>query len=687
MSDTPAWYTPDTTPAPVAAAAPVSAPVAAAPQGSPAWYTPDTTTPAVPAVPAPTPTHPTEKRTGNNYTDALNFVRTAATKALAGAAAAVGTGAADLATGFNPAVNNIAPGMQQATEDTLFKNTAPEYVPTSTPGRYGMSALTMAIPAMIGDPALALPNAARGAAAGVATQAAQDNNLPPWLGPLATFGGELLARKAIGLRAPHTTAGVQSTGAKITNELPAVPANAVPALPGLNVSTGQVTGNQQWLALDKEFPDQDQTATTLAGNQNLTRGALGTVAPGPTGSDAASAQAANITAARKIAQQRTQTAWDAIPPDVSVSTGPLKTTLAQHVQGITANGDDDLLPTNVVDQISKMDDTVPLSQLQARRSRLVTAASDARANGNNNSARVIGGVADLVGQHIDDPSNIVTGNPQDLAVYNNARNMTRDFHSTFGDDGTAGVPMSDVTGNKIAAESTLGRILPPGSEGSGAASLSKLKLASGTGAGLDPARSYVIGKLQDAVGQGADAYDKAMSDYGYAINDRDMFTGAQRQTINDAHDAVTQMYRRAAPGADVGSPTFSKLSGGSFARVLYGNILGAVVPRVAKTVGSLAGGFAAAHSGLPPGAVEITGNLMGGEAAGQASSNSMNAARTNIMNVVKSARNPVVARQLQMQASSQNLRMAPALRNSLKTLGIDETMALPASDPSSGQNQ
>lgn len=678
-SNAPDWYTPE----PLAVTP--SDPNAAVPD----WYTPETPIVAAAQPAMPAPTHATEKPTGNTIWDDLNFGRTALTNAVAGVAGVpraaydgeswlankLGLGKTFAAIPYLP-----APTSGQVA-NTLFNNTAPEYQPSSTAGQVGMSAATAAAPALLGAPETMIPNAIRGAIAGASTLAAPKLGLPSWAGPIITTLGEIAGRKAVGVVAPSLASGVDANAGKIGNEVGPINTASKPAIPSLNLTVGQQTGDPNWLALDREMGNtpaaQQSSAAALDANQAVIKNTLGGVSTGPSGSDASVAQAANTAAAQTAAKTAAAANWAAVPPDVSVSTPSLRATLDQHVTGVTANGDDDLLPTAQISRIMSLPDNAPLSALQARRSRLIADASDASRVGQSNAARVIGGVAKIVGDHIDDENNIVTGNPADLDAYKAARAGTSDYYSAFGDDNKAGVQIPDITSGKIAPESTLGRVLPPGNEGNGTQSLSRLKMANGTGGGLQPARDYLVGKLKDAVESGPAAFGQVMKNYDYAFSDPDMFTPEQQQTFKTANDAMAQTYAKAAPGAKLNAPTYHALNGPSFATALYGNILGRGLPLLAKTTAAGLGSAAMKMAGLG-GGQEIVGQLLPGEAAGNAMQGAMSNARAKIFSTLDQMRgDAVLAHQMQMKATAGNLSMAPRLRNMLKMLGLDESQALP----------
>lgn len=634
-----------------------------------------------PGAPQGRPAHAVAAPSGDGWKDAYNFARTALVNGfsgLLGGIASIPEPISTLAQGQKP--ND--PGAATAYfADKGFNATGPEYRPQTVPGQYAMDAATYAAPALLGGEAV-VPNLVRGAVAGTAAHMAEVNDLPPWLGPVATAGVELVGRHAVApVIKPSLSSGADHTAGHVLNEVGGPPSAAVPpAIPGLRLSRGQLSGSPAQLALERDIADENAptvSANNLDANRLVIRNHVASVAPGPAGSDAAAAQAANVEAARKGAKAAADNAWASVPPDVSVSTPNLKLELDRHVQGVTAAGDDDLLPMRQIDQIQGMPENAPLSALQARRSRLVTAAQDARNNGNTNSARVIQGVADILGKHIEDENNIVTGNAADLDAYKAARAATKDYYTKFGDDNKAGAQVADLTAGKIAPEATLARFLPPGAEGNGVQSLSRLKMAAGTGAGLNPARSYLVGKLQDAITGGPDAFQNVLDDYGYAFKDKDMFTPQQQGVFNDARDAVAQITRKAPPGSVTGSKTLTGLQSPTFARTLYGRLIGTVAPAVSKATGA-AVGTALAKVAPVLGDKEIAGTLFGGEAGADIFKNMSTSARNNVIRILRAASaDPALAQELQTKASAANLKMAPRTRNLLKSLGLSEAVALP----------
>jgi hypothetical protein len=418
------------------------------------------------------------------------------------------------------------------------------------------------------------------------------------------------------------------------------------------------------------------------------------MASGPTGADAATAQATNVKSAAQATDDAEDAAWGNVG-EALFDTKPLKEQVSQMQADTTANLPSSArkLPSAEINDILNLPDTVPLRTLQDIRSSLGSTANAAGQAGDMQAAALAGrtrGVGGLLEAHINNPDNLIVQTPDALTNYNAARAATKAKYDAFGDDNKAGAQIPDVVAGRVAPESTLARFLPPGAEGSGVQSLSRLKMSVGTGSGLAPARSYLVGKLQDAIPSGTDAFNRVLRDYGYAFNDNDMFTPAQQQVFRDASDAVTQINRKAAPGTVAGSPTLKGLQGPSFARTLYGNMLGRVAPVLSKAVGAAAG-TALAKVAPVLGNEEIAGTLFGGEYGSDLFKNASSSARGNVIRTLRQAsHDPALARELAMKSSAANLKLAPRVRSLLNSLGVMQAMALPGSagaDPASGDSQ
>lgn len=661
MADTradPAWYTPETASVPVQAA-----------RSDPEWYAPE----PVAAPAAATPTVPATA--GGNYGDALNFLRTAGTKAIAGLA-----GLPRFLEDANNkgAYKHDAPlfPSADAVEQGIYSKTGPEYKPESTAGQYGMAGMSYALPAVLGAPETILPNAIRGGIAGVGAKALDDSGLPSWLSPVATALTEFLARRAAAVRTPHTTGGQRQIAGRVLNEAaPALPTPATPSFPGMQITTGQATNDPGMLALDTHMnnasADAQQSANAAhTGNKSIIRDQLDKVAGGAGGSTAAVAQGAAITDAAEAAKQAETAAWNNISPAIVSNTAPLKSALEAHVAGIDA-GDRRFLPSADIQTIRDLPENASLRDVQSIRRNMLADARDAGKT-STNTQRVTNDVAALLTDHLGNVEHLRNGTAEDLADYQKAVQATKDYHAQFGSGRNQNPMAAKVVSGQTDASRALGQSLatPEG--------VSRLKLAVGTGTGLDPLRDHLVTQLKDATEHGPKGFGKVLDKYDYAFGDNHIFTPQQQQTFKDAREAVEQTYRKSAPGAQIGSDTYAGLNKPTFARVLYGNILGRVIPTATKVAGALTGGAASAAIGIP-GAAEIGGTLIGKEGAENALHGRMSSARSSVLDILDRARrDPALARELQRNASSGNLSTAPKLRGMLKMLGLSEAQALPS---------
>lgn len=637
---------------------------------------------------APAQTHATQTPSGDMKSDAWNFLRTAATKAAAGIA---GTPAAlqdflearDKASGHPRFTEGGKPfPTTSGTEDFLFKHTAPEYKPESTLGQYGMTGATYALPALIGAPEAMLPNAVRGFAGGVAAEHAERNGLPAWAGPIATALTEFLARRGAHTAfSPHTRGGQERVAGQILNETTPIDHSGASApFPGMQLTTGQMTGDQNMLALDRKMTGANadsQLASNgqAAGNRAIVRDQLNNISSGPGGLDASVTHGAAVTDAAHTAKQAENTAWNNINPAIVSNTAPLKTALEAHITGLDA-GDRRFLPHADIQAVRDLPDNASLRDLQSIRRNMVTDARDAGKAFRSNDQRVINDTAAVITNHLDDAAHLRNGSAADLADYEAAKQATRDYHANFGSGRNQNPLAAKVVSGQTDASKALGQSLPRGA--GGPEGLRRLKMAAG--GNLDPARDYIVSQLKTAVDEGPEAFGKVMSDYSYALRDRDMFTAAQHRTMQDAQAAVEQIHRTAEPGAKLASQTYAGLTGDSVARTLYGNILGRVAPVAAKISGAAIASKAANAFGAGPIVGEVVGPMMGKEAGEGWLNSKMHGAQRQILEIVDQARrDPALARELQMRASAGNMRVAPRTRAMLKTLGISAGLALPNS--------
>jgi hypothetical protein len=664
-----------------------------------AWDKFDPVGPTPPPAPAPDDSgHATEAPTDSTIGNAYNFTRTALTKATAGIVG-IPRAIEDAGTWMDKHVADLSFGPQlpaaptgQQAEDFLFNHTAPEYMPSSTLGQYGMDAATFAAPALIGGPSTIIPNLIRGGVTGAIAHGLNEN--VPGFGiaaPLATVLGEVLFHQGLGAIRPSLASGANAKAGQIASEMGVPTGTTNPALPNLRLTVGQLHNDPRWLALDAERESPAAAAEARAGNEAIIHRTLDNIAGGPGGADAATEQAGIVNQNERKAWQDQDSAWKQVG-NASFNIKPLKRNIEAYVKQLktTRPRSAASLPLADVNGMLALPDTVPLETLQDFRSSLGSTASKAGLTGDNLAAMLAGrgdkGIGGLLENHLNEPRNLLSKDPAVMQRYRAAIAATKKYYDVFGNDNKAGAQIDKLVDEKIAPEATMTRFLPPGSEGAGRAALSRLKIASGPGKGLNPVRNYLTGKLKDSISNGADAFAKVLKDYDYAFKDTDVFTPAQQATIKDAADAMEQINRVARAGSETGSVTFERLKGGNFARELYGATMAKVLPLGVRIAGAGLGNTLTRAIGWE-GGEEIAGQLTGAEAAGDMLKEAMQTARERVFEVLdKARRDPALARELQMKATAANLAVAPRVRGMLKSFGLSTAEVLPkaaGADPAS----
>ena len=485
-------------------------------------------------------------------------------------------------------------------------------------------------------------------------------------------------------------------------------------LPGMKPTTGQATDNPglQYLerSVEQGTPEGAAGAANArtANNQSIVKaiGGLGNLE-----TDAPQAMASAVEKASAAAKANTRAAWKAA--DVDATTGVSASQLADHVQsyldGLTVasrkNIDPDLMET--LDTLAK-GGTTNLGEIQDFRSNVTDALRAASRSGQNNKARVLGGLADTVSDFLDN-----VPMPADAKVaYDAARQATKEMKGTFdapkavrnvlamdrfGEDKT---PLTAVADTYIrsgkgapeafnayldAVDSQLRSAARPGqtaAERIAAVADAKQEVEAGYQAARDAFAQRFMDKVQTTVPDlegspfiSAAKVSNFLDDHQHIVDSR-IFSDDQRDLIQRISDAADMSQRTARAGARGGSDTFAKLQGKTFLDELIGP--GAaklvtwgskVLPAAGAAIGGKVGGVegAAIGAGIGQyGASKIQGALYA-------------ATRDKVVDLVTEAmNNPELAKTLMQTASKEAALKIPATQRQLIYSILGVTMARPA---------
>jgi hypothetical protein len=411
-----------------------------------------------------------------------------------------------------------------------------------------------------------------------------------------------------------THAGPEQTVGKVLAEAAGgkLPAAAEAPLPGMKPTTGQATGNQGLLYLERSAEQATPEGARLsAESRTASNSAIMDAVQkiGDVNAPAAENMLDSLESARNASRKVTQTMWKqaGIEDTTPLQVAPLKADIGEFMSGLTRSGKSKV-PANIAKVFEDFGETEPLREIQDWRSDISTALRAARKDGDVNGMRILGGLSDKIDDFLDNglthrPDNFLAGTPaegalteEELARYNFARLATRQHKETFAKPGS---PVSTALNPKefgSSSESNTANLFikPNTSAGAPEAWDAYLKAIGNDPQGMQAARDAFAKKFSDAISGVPDAQGnvtikpaavaKFVEKYDHII-DSPLFTPDQRSLMDRINKAAQMGARTARAGAPGGSDTFAKLSGKSWVDALVGT--GA--KKVARTVGATAG--------------------------------------------------------------------------------------------------
>lgn len=531
-----------------------------------------------------------------------------------------------------------------------------------------------------------------------ATMGAVDTGLGAAFGgaaPAVIAGGSKLAAPLGKVIGAFTKDGQEKLAGRVLDEAAnGVPLNPETApIPGMELTTGQATNDPGVLWLERSMQQGnprsalDVANAGTANNQAILNAARG-VGDTSVAADAPEMVASGLQAAKDANKSIVNQTWKDAGIDTMgpVDTAPLKGAVSGYVSGLK-KAEQGYIPADVKRVVGSFAPSETLDEIQALRSDLSSRATVAARAGNGNEARILGGLADVVAEHADNPTlyhpptpeppaapyghpqaEVVAPaapepiNPARQAAYQQARAETHNFNQNF----TTPQPVRNVLGvdkygaDKVPESATIDQFVKTGKGAPEAFSsfINAMKQAPKAvqKATMDAVRGHFAQKLIDATTntaldqKGANMFSPAkmqkfVGDYDHVINSS-LFTDAQRQLIKDIAHGTNLANRTVMGGPRGGSDTFAKISGGRFIDAL----LGGGGSTTAKLAAAGLAGVAGLHVGGPLGAIA-------GAAEGSHLTNKLlEIPKAKVMALLQDAmRDPKLARELQMKATAINI--------------------------------
>lgn len=504
-------------------------------------------------------------------------------------------------------------------------------------------------------------------------------------------------RAATNVSRPFVQSGVEGIAGRILNDAADTgPAALQPApLPGMKPTLGQSTNNAGLQWLERSIAQGSPRGAELAeasrtANNQAVQGAIRQIGNPTSDYNQTISDALDTLYARdKATASNAFKAADLGSKD-GLSSFQLNNRVQNYVNGLTTANrkiiDPDLLST-----LQEMADnkTRGLDEIQDWRSNLSDAIRSSYRNGQNNKARVLGGIDDVVDGFLQDATPRMG---QDIQQWNAARQAWAQFKQKW----QTPAPLRNVLGvdrygaDKVPLSATAGQFIRTGT-GAPEAFNAYLSAISDAKGNLDPAASqaardafvqrFLDSTQTTALDQtGAPLISRAkttnfLNDYGHVVNSR-LFTPQQRALLGNIQDAVDMSARTMQSKPPGGSDTFPKLAGQKFMDVLIGP--GAV--KLVKGTGAVVGaglGNVVEGGGHLGGMATLYGMYKGAQ-ADELLNKLYSAPRDKVVNLVTQAmHDPQLAKVLMMKASPANSKIiAPTTRN--KILGILGAQAAPA---------
>lgn len=221
-------------------------------------------------------------------------------------------------------------------------------------------------------------------------------------------------------------------------------------------------------------------------------------------------------------------------------TAPLKTAVDNYISNLP-KANSDVIPSYVKNVLGNFNETEPLSEIQALRSRIGGDIADTK---NPNSKRILGGLSDIIGEHADSPD--LSGlTPEQATVYQQARSGYRQFKQIFNQPDVLDALGTDKNGYaNIAPEDVARTFIKPSTQLGAKSTFDGYLTALGQGtadtqsAGMDAARTAFADRFNTAIADGKPKQvQNFVKNYSHIIQSS-LLNDAQRQTIQDVSASV-----------------------------------------------------------------------------------------------------------------------------------------------------
>lgn len=533
-----------------------------------------------------------------------------------------------------------------------------------------------------------LEGAAIGGGLGAATGAAAPVAVPWVIGGVRSAGN--MIQRAVAPWTKGLDSFIDETAGNVLNKVvgPDGATFQEPPLPGMKPTSGQSSDNpgMKWVERSVEQSSPEAAAASAearTANNQAIHNAIGEL--GDVTAPAAENMSGAIDKASAASKASTRAAWKSAGVDetTGISAPQLQDHITDYVGSLSV-ANRKQIPGDVVDTIGELaqQGTTNLGEIQDLRSSVLGQIRMASRAGDDNKARVLGGLADTISDFIDN-----IPRPQEAAdAYETARaatkQMKQDFSQPkavrsvlgvdrFGDDKT---PLSAVADTFIrsgkgapeafqsyldAVNSQVKNAARPGQSAADQAAAmndARANVAEGYQAARDAFAQRFLDKVttadRDLAGApiiSAARVSNFLDDHAHVVNS-EIFNDDQRDLISRISSAADMSQRTARAGAKGGSDTYGKLAGGKFLDVLIGPSASKLVPGIAAAVGAHVGGVpgaAAAYTAATFGENKIE-NLMFG------------ATRDKVLSLVHEAiMNPALAKTLMQKASAKAALQIP----------------------------
>jgi hypothetical protein len=499
-----------------------------------------------------------------------------------------------------------------------------------------------------------------------------------------------IGRALRGATAPLTGSGRQVLAGQVLQD---VGGNFKPEglpLEGLQVTPGQRANNPGLMYLEDVSSQRtptaiNETAVRQGTNNRVIQNAITSL--GDQNADAPTRMSDALERAYAAAKARTGQAWKAAGVDqmTGVPKNWIQGRVNNYVSGLKT-AERNMLPAGVLDTLEQIpNQNVDMGEIQAWRSQLSDELRTASRAGQDNKARVIGGLLRTADGLIDELPEMGANQPnaEQLAAYKAARGATRQLKQTY----TQPTPVRSALSvnsygeDRLPVSATADTFIRSG-KGAPEALNSYLNAITVDGkldpGGVQAARNAFSQKFLDTVTSNAQPdingvapiaapKVRAFVDNFQHVIDSPILTSDQRDLVNRIAKA-TDMVGRSARAQTPGSQTYARLAGEKYLDALIGPAASKLMPLGSAAVGAAAGSMM--------GPIEaFSGAVAAGLGEDKVSGVLYGAARDKVMDVLDEAiKNPEVAKTLMQKSGS---KVAPGILGRIR--GIIGASPYPAS--------